>query len=192
MNLFLECWQLSLPEKELEKALCCNQPCKKDLPFCKHYCKAICHKGPCPEPSKCRERVTVRCRCRTRSETWECARAQEARKALGVKDTGYLALLECDEKCRERREAEELARKEKVERERRMLEEEEEEEMRAAKANANANKQSKKKKKRETNVDELKGKESQKGMQKYAKVSIGVGLIVLFIALIVYVTSNSY
>lgn len=179
---------MSLPEKELEKALCCNQTCKKDLPFCKHYCQAICHKGPCPEPTECKERVTVRCKCKTRSETWECSRAQKARKALRVKDTGYLTLLECNEMCRKRREAEEAAKKnEEAERERRRREEEEE--LRAAKEESQRNRRRRKEMKADA---QRMAKEPQNEMGMYTKIGIAVGLLGFFIALIVYMTSNSY
>lgn len=187
MNLFLECWQLSLPQKELDDILCCKQPCKKDLPFCKHYCKAICHKGPCPTPEQCSERVTVKCKCKTRSEVWECSKAQEARKALKVKDTGYLVLLECNEECRARKEADEIAKKEREDQEREQLRRQREEERAAGQL-------TKRTKKRGAKVTEnaLKEAKQQTGMSKYTKLSVGVALVIFFIALVIYVVTNTY
>lgn len=167
---------MSLPGAELDKILCCNQPCKKDLPFCKHFCKAICHKGPCPNPELCGESVTVRCKCKTRAEVWPCSKAQVARKALGVKDKGYLTLLECDEACRAKKEAEEAAK---------MVAVETEASSRKTTRQHQQKQQPRKASKKET-------PEKAQGASRVAKVSVAVAAFVCVMAFIVYVVTTSY
>lgn len=128
----------------------------------------------------------MKCKCKTRSETWECSKAQAVRKTLGIKDIGNLVLLECNDVCRAKKEAEEFAKKEREEREREQKRLQEEEGRAASQAN-------KKKKKKDIQASAIKEQElqHQKKMQNYVRISIGVALIAFFIGLVVYM-ANSY
>ncbi|CAI6002487.1 unnamed protein product, partial [Closterium sp. NIES-64] len=48
------------------------------LPFCSHMCVEMCHPGPCPKPTQCRKKVTVRCACLRLKKEWLCSQVQSA------------------------------------------------------------------------------------------------------------------
>lgn len=116
----LDChvWGRASP-KEKQNLTSCKGPCHRKLPFCTHLCPQICHPGPCPDPAKCRKKVSVRCSCQRLKKEWLCFDVQSAEmKRYGQKQVtvgGRVAvgvgLLPCDEECarleRERRAVEE-------------------------------------------------------------------------------------
>lgn len=56
--------------------LCCGKPCHRQLAFCPHPCRALCHPGACPKPEACAEEVTVRCECKRQRAKWPCSKVQ--------------------------------------------------------------------------------------------------------------------
>ncbi|GFR41388.1 hypothetical protein Agub_g2071 [Astrephomene gubernaculifera] len=84
--------------------LSCGKPCHKQLMYCPHPCKAICHAGPCPDPETCSAEVSVRCACPAkRRAKWKCSEVQaallQAGKPRTYDDTQAPRLLPCDAEC---------------------------------------------------------------------------------------------
>ncbi|CAI5507633.1 unnamed protein product, partial [Closterium sp. Naga37s-1] len=70
----IECGQWgAATEAERIKMVSCTGPCHKKLPFCSHMCVEMCHPGPCPKPTQCRKKVTVRCACLRLKREWLCS-----------------------------------------------------------------------------------------------------------------------
>ncbi|CAI5995161.1 unnamed protein product, partial [Closterium sp. NIES-64] len=73
----IECGQWgAATEAERVKMVSCTGPCHKKLPFCSHMCVEMCHPGPCPKPTQCRKKVTVRCACLRLKKEWLCSHVQ--------------------------------------------------------------------------------------------------------------------
>eukprot|EP00899_Mesostigma_viride_P018045 jgi/Mesvir1/26241/Mv05719-RA.2 len=85
-----------------ERLLSCGDVCRKKLPFCTHTCTAMCHGGPCPQPTQCKRKVTIRCPCRRLKKEVVCSQLQAA--------AGPSTLLPCDEQCAKEQEAAAAAR----------------------------------------------------------------------------------
>ncbi|PNH12668.1 NF-X1-type zinc finger protein [Tetrabaena socialis] len=84
--------------------LSCGKPCHRQLRFCSHPCKAICHAGPCPDPAACAAEVNVRCDCPAkRRAKWRCSEVQAALEQAGkpraYDDSQAPRLLPCDADC---------------------------------------------------------------------------------------------
>eukprot|EP01112_Ceratiomyxa_fruticulosa_P018914 TRINITY_DN6118_c0_g2_i2.p1 TRINITY_DN6118_c0_g2~~TRINITY_DN6118_c0_g2_i2.p1 ORF type:complete len:854 (+),score=113.33 TRINITY_DN6118_c0_g2_i2:117-2678(+) len=99
LELFIPCHKL-WDGNDLEKVLCCQQECQKDLPNCSHFCEKMCHSGACD--SLCNKPVTVRCACKRKKEEWLCTQATALRKERKLKKDNVV-LLECDEICAEQK-----------------------------------------------------------------------------------------
>lgn len=93
---------------------CSSTPCSslqipgltRPLRICLRRCvrRAVCHSGPCPDPTACAEEVTVRCSCPAkRKAKWPCSRVQaqlaQQGKPRTYDATTQLRLLTCDAEC---------------------------------------------------------------------------------------------
>jgi len=97
-------------------SMVCKEICMKPLMSCNHRCSQVCHYGMLRSiPSlgvteldniitgscakfTCPKLVKITCKCGTKKEKWECAKAQAERKNRKLA-ARVDSLLECDEKC---------------------------------------------------------------------------------------------
>ncbi|EFJ44757.1 hypothetical protein VOLCADRAFT_82592 [Volvox carteri f. nagariensis] len=102
----LPCHQLTEAQakNQINSLLSCGKPCHRQLAFCTHPCKALCHSGPCPNPEGCSAEVSVRCACpNKRRAKWKCSEVQDALERAGqprtYDDAQAPRLLLCDAEC---------------------------------------------------------------------------------------------
>ncbi|GLC51639.1 hypothetical protein PLESTB_000524100 [Pleodorina starrii] len=104
----LPCYQLTTAQRsqgaDASSLLSCGKPCHRQLAYCTHPCKTLCHSGPCPHPEDCPAEVSVRCACpNKRRAKWKCSEVQAALERAGkprmYDDAHAPRLLPCDAEC---------------------------------------------------------------------------------------------
>ncbi|CAG9761630.1 unnamed protein product [Ceutorhynchus assimilis] len=92
-----------------EQLQSCGNQCPKNY-ICGHRCKSFCHSGDCPNADLCKKKTKVSCKCKRFKKEFPC---EIVRKGLAV--------IECDDYCLRKQEADIL--KKQFEDERRQKEE---------------------------------------------------------------------
>ena len=88
-NIFVKCGQYLTSSKEDQDALlCCKDQCPK-LMECGHRCPKTCHRGSCSQPSECKKKVKITCKCKRKKEEFKCFQV-----------FGKDSLVQCDSDCK--------------------------------------------------------------------------------------------